>query len=747
MDLAKAEIFLDTYGVRLYNRLLRTYTQRKTAIEDKDKKAQKEAETELGDTLRSFVDLVFKEPSDGFFGLETEKQRDLLINKVLQDRTTKDKKMGLYNIIKGNYDTMKTIKEAYVQEAALKLYVVKTKEGTPADKQFLNSKNAEINKDENGEEIPREYIIGLDDKQVKMMKTPDALKSGIKDVVPYVKPEKNETEPEKGSEKKFNDSTKGEYKVKVTMAGKATEKMLNPKEIMVLVRKSAEGKELSFEDVEEKKVYNFEKKVDPRLGDNIKGSIELLSKKEIGKGDKTKVLTTTRIDREKAEKKEKEKLDRETKKADKEKARDEKEKERSTYKTIKWMGKYIKVPVDFTKDKFKIKQITPTKSELDEFKYYLVDFNDTENYPQGRLIRNDKGGPLGTNDRELAKSAASQIGDGVKVYQRAELKVKNVELTEALSKEDIAKLKSTRVSFTIQSALDPDKQYNISDNVREIKEEKDKIVLFLAEAGVVTFDKEGTGIFKYNKDNKEYQALNVPADLNSMVKKALAPSKDTKEPEPKLEAYIRKRVRQAIKEAEVSQYWGYQGKDVKKKRLEEYLKRYEWGFQDSDNPYTHSNGSAIHAIVSKLVHELAAMGVDAIAIFNSYAPNGYQVSDLNQLDYASDSPLGSQLTQPYNPDSLTARGGRVAEDNSMYSAKYDSLYNQARRDVENKYKDMEELAAGYNRKDREIERSQSLKKNLELIIADVYGKDPAGASPELKKAFMTISDEDLKNSR
>jgi hypothetical protein len=73
----------------------------------------------------------------------------------------------------------------------------------------------------------------------------------------------------------------------------------------------------------------------------------------------------------------------------------------------------------------------------------------------------------------------------------------------------------------------------------------------------------------------------------------------------------------------------------------------------------------MHAIVSKLVHELEAMGVDAIAIFNSYAPKGYQVSDLNQLDYASDSPLGSQLTQPYNPDSLTARGGRVAEQGAV----------------------------------------------------------------------------------
>lgn len=299
---------------------------------------------------------------------------------------------------------------------------------------------------------------------------------------------------------------------------------------------------------------------------------------------------------------------------------------------------------------FKVSTSNVRTSEL-PFPYYVVDIKNKE------VVK-------GFTGWGKAKEYAEKKGPDYKAYVKAAMAGLNL-VKEALSKEDISKLKSNRVSFTIQSALDPDKQFNISDNVREVKEEKGKIILVLAEAGVVTFDKEGTGVFKYSKDNKEYQALNVPADLNSMVKKALAPDKDDKAAEPKLEAYIRKRIREAIKEAEVSQYWGYQGKDVKKKRLEEYLKRYDWGFQDSENPYIHSQGSAKHAIVSKLAHELQAMGVDAIAIFNSYAPDGYQVSDINQLDYASDSPLGSQLTQPYNPDSLTARGGRVAEDDNV----------------------------------------------------------------------------------
>jgi hypothetical protein len=318
------------------------------------------------------------------------------------------------------------------------------------------------------------------------------------------------------------------------------------------------------------------------------------------------------------------------------------------------------------------------------------------------------------------------------------------DINEALSKEDKETLEKMRVSFTIQDTVDVDKQLNIKDNVKKVKEEKDKIILVLAEAGEVTFDKEGTGRFLYAKDNEFYQTLNVPSQLTDIIKRALAPAKDTKEPESQLEAYIRKRIRQAIKEAEVSQYWGYQGKDVKKKRLEEYLKRYDWGFQDSENPYTHAQGSAKHAIVSKLVHELAAMGVDAIAIFNSYAPKGYQVSDLNQLDYASDSPLGSQLTQPYNPDSLTARGGRVAEEDGKVTSIAQNYMNQ----LNDKYGDkgIEDLAKGYNDKDRIIMGSETVKKVVQKAIQKSYGKDAAKAGPELKKAFMAISDEDLKNN-
>jgi len=299
----------------------------------------------------------------------------------------------------------------------------------------------------------------------------------------------------------------------------------------------------------------------------------------------------------------------------------------------------FKVPVNMG-----VKMVDVKPSQL-AYKYYIISLD-------------DKQIAHGTNDWSEAKEKAKQLGDRFRAVQKAALPALGVKIDEALSLADKETLKNYRISFTIQSDMDPDKQYNIADNVKEFKDEKTKFTIVLKEVGVLTFDKSGTASFKYSKDNKDYQALNIPDDLTKLVKKSFEPAKPEDNSDAQLEAYIRKRIKQAIKEAEISQYWGYQGKDVKKKRLEEYMKKYEWGFQDSDNPHTHSIGSEIHSIVNKLVHEL---GDEGVAMFNSYAPKGYEISNPDDLNDMSDSPLGSQLTQPYNPDSLTARGGRVAE--------------------------------------------------------------------------------------
>ena len=593
----------------------------------------------------------------------------------------------LNNILSKAYDNMETksVKEAAITEEA-KRYIVKTTPGSRADKVYKKDSKPS-NEDEAGNPIPGEYIVSLDAEQIPKLENPDSKKMGILSVEPY------EAGPAASVERTPEDMS---YKVSTKIGdGKEQDGNMTGKNILKYLKTNPEYSNISFKDLKEKQPY----KIKGKEGQNIVITIKTLTPS--GQAGKRTAFDT--IDAAQSRK-------------------NRKENEPETRKVSVRIPYQVPQTVTYVANKG-VKMAKMNPAEL-TFKFYVVDV--------------DKNEPVkGFNDWGETKREAQKMGPKYKAMQRAEI-ISN-KINEALSKEDKAKLKNTRVSFTIQSDLDPDKQFNISDNVREVKEEKTKIVLVLAEAGVITFDKEGTGIFKYSKDNKEYQALNVPADLNSIVKKALAPAK---EPESQLEAYIRKRIRQAIKEAEVSQYWGYQGKDVKKKRLEEYLKRYEWGFQDSDNPYTHSNGSAIHAIVSKLVHELAAMGVDAIAIFNSYAPEGYQVSDLDQLDYASDSPLGSQLTQPYNPDSLTARGGRVAEEDG----KVTSIAQQYLDKVNAKYKTIEDLAKGYNSKDRDIMGSESVKKVIQKAISQSYGKDAAKAGPELKKAFMSISDEDLKNN-
>lgn len=517
----------------------------------------------------------------------------------------------LNNILNKAYENMKNKK---VQEASIneevKQYIVKTTPGSSADNVYKkNSKT--LNVDDEGKSIPGEYIVGLYAEQIPKLENPVSKKMGVLSVKPY------EARPAASVQITPEDMP---YKVSTKIEdGKEQDGIMTGKNIVKYLKTNPEYSDISFKDLKEKQPY----KIKGKEGQNIVITIKTLTSS--GQAGKRTAFDT--IDAAQAKKNRKEN-EPETRKVT----------VRIPYQTPQTVSYNVNKGVKMAK----------MNSDRFTFKFYVVDVDKNETVK-------------GFNDWGETKREAQKMGPKYKAMQRPELILNKI--NEALSKEELAKLKSTRISFTIQSNLDPNKQFNISDNVKEIKEEKNKIILVLAEAGVVTFDKEGTGIFKYSKDNKEYQALNVPADLNAMVKKALAPAKDNKKPESQLEAYIRNRIKKAIKEAEVSQYWGYQGEDVKKKRLEEYLKRYDWGFQQSKNPYTHAEGSAKHAIVSKLVHELEAMGVDAVSIFNSYAPEGYQVTDLDQLDYASDSPLGSQLTQPYNPDSLTARGGRVAEMN------------------------------------------------------------------------------------
>jgi hypothetical protein len=512
--------------------------------------------------------------------------------------------------------------------------------------------------------------VALDQTQVNNLQKASSIEAGFKSIEPYTPPTK-EKKPKKDpeAEKKAQlQAIKDEgplYRVKLKIDGKTTDSQLTAKQILNFTKYSPEAENLDFKDLEAK-VYDFEKKVDPKLGSNIKGSIEILSKNPVGKGDKTKVLTTFRADTER------EKAAAE-KKATKEKEKEERETERAAKaaikaaqpetKTVRWMGRDIKVPANYSKDVLKIPMATPNNTDL-VYKYYLVDVTPTEDFPNGRLMRDLDGAPIGTDDRKEALAVAGRMGGNIKVYQKAELGVKKVELKEELSKEDEAKLK-TQISFVIESdPNDLDKVAQVTGNAVKatFNKEKNELVITLDDnsQAIFTGTKSGNVTGVYNPDiNDKFGSPRKINDIKEPLKGVLDRVFPSPAAESKLEAYIRTRIRKAIQESELGQYIGVQGPEVKKKRLEEYMKKYEWGFQDSEDPYVRSNGTAKHSIVSKLVHEL---GDEGVAIFNSYAPKGYEIARPDDLNDMADSPLGSQMARPFEPNTLTTRGGRVAED-------------------------------------------------------------------------------------
>ena len=185
------------------------------------------------------------------------------------------------------------------------------------------------------------------------------------------------------------------------------------------------------------------------------------------------------------------------------------------------------------------------------------------------------------------------------------------------------------------------------------------------------------------------------------------------------------------------------------------MKRYEWGFQQTEDPYLRGVGSEKHAIVNKLVHEL---GDEGVSMFNSYAPKGYEIARPDDLNDMADTPLGSQLYQPYDPNSLTARGGRIAEEDdgkviSMakpYIDKFNDKYGKEKQ--EDKY--IENLAQGYVDEDSIIMNSETVRKYVEKSILEYIQKvsekgtkkdiDP---NSKILKALNLISNRKMRNYR
>lgn len=597
---------LDNTHISSINKLIQAYAESENRANDKEEREYQRNQ------IFSFIPQILKQV---FKYSASKNVREEIMNNI-KDRITaligsKEESAELNSILSKSYENME--KEAPVKESiteAANRYLVKTQSGTAADSALKKASKTQ-NLDNQGKPIPGEYIVSLEDEQVVKIK--DSMKDkGLISIDLY------KADPSTPQERKPEDVS---YKVSVKTGGREQDGLMTGKNIVKYLKTNPEYSDITFKDLKEKEPYTIVGKE----GDEMVITIKSLTPS----GQFGKRTDFDTIDAKQAEKNRKE---------------NEPETRKITVKIPYQAPQTVSYPVN--------KGVKMAKKNPEQliFKFYVVDTDKME------IVK-------GFNDWKEAKRVAQEMGPKYKAMQKGEV-VKSM-VNEALSKEDQDKLMSTQVRFTIKSNKDVDKQLQIADNVDSFEDEKTTFVINLKEAGTLTFSKNGPTIFKYAKDNEEYQVLNVPQDLESIVKKSFE-SKQKGE-ESKLEAYIRKRIQKALQETEINQYFGVQGPAVKKKRLEEYMKKYEWGFQKSEDPYVRGTGAEKHAIVSKLVHEL---GDEGVSIFNSYAPKGYEIARPDDLNDMADTPLGSQLYQPYDPNSLTARGGRVAEEDLLSRSKY-----------------------------------------------------------------------------
>jgi hypothetical protein len=394
----------------------------------------------------------------------------------------------------------------------------------------------------------------------------------------------------------------------------------------------------------------------------------------------------------------------------------------------------------------------PVKSEKEKEKggpalYFVVNKADKrviKGFPTEKEADDLKNSLGSTNYITVSKINLPKYG--INLTRKSDVSEKNVK--EELSKEDEAKLK-TQISFVIESdPNDLDKVAQVKgDAVKAVLKDK-KLTITLKGGSKVIFDgSSSNGVFikDINKPNEVNKVNDVLEPLKTIVDNAFKkPKADSK-----LEAYIRTRIRKAIQESELGQYIGVQGPEVKKKRLEEYMKKYEWGFQDSEDPYVRSNGTEKHSVVSKLVHEL---GDEGVAIFNSYAPKGYEIARPDDLNDMADSPLGSQMARPFEPNTLTMRGGRVAEATEQ---EIDSMFDD-NVPMDQQLKNAEELASDYMR-DRTL--SKGIQKNPNLghvektIVKFIQKASEKGARKDIDpkskilQALQVISDRQMNKYR
>jgi hypothetical protein len=339
------------------------------------------------------------------------------------------------------------------------------------------------------------------------------------------------------------------------------------------------------------------------------------------------------------------------------------------------------------KDEPKTK-VTQTKSEPGEYRFYLVNEKDKtiKGFDDVKSARSEqKSGDKIVNPVGYGGFINKGYTDVTKIKENIIKKAKDKLFKKSDSKKALdaveEKIIGKPISFTISGTKkDPDYKEGISKiTIKAVSfdENKQRLNVELSNGGHIIFiqknneSKEVAGIYT-DKDKKSSPigSLNKPTEFINMAIDAVF-GKDDPEQKPAdapmneaLANYIRQRIRAILKEGynEEGGYPGVAGPDVVKKKLNHVMQTYDWGYKDSQDPFIRDNGNQKNSLAAKLIADLGPDG-DGIAIFNSYAPEGFEIQTIEDLGgYAGGAMGGMPQDRAFNPDKLTARGGRLAED-------------------------------------------------------------------------------------
>ena len=237
-------------------------------------------------------------------------------------------------------------------------------------------------------------------------------------------------------------------------------------------------------------------------------------------------------------------------------------------------------------------------------------------------------------------------------------------------KEDPKLSAGLQVSFSIQDPENLSSIQQVRDTVKNASFNGGQKRLTMSLSGgaevVFTADASGepVGIYFSKSDTEEdvkksQKITDIKDPLNKILDKYYPKPKDVEENTSNdsiLEDYIRKRIKEALKEGDEGQFIGMVGPNVIKKKLTDYMQKYNPDWETDPSPLQRSIGAEYQGIIAKLVAELndrePGLGT---SIYKEYTGKTLRGDQAYQA-----TPPPSTLA--YDPAKLVSRGGRIAEE-------------------------------------------------------------------------------------